>query len=224
MKSFRFDALTIILINAVMPIMCAVFPSQKMVVLTYFFATFILVVSGNIRRILKVGGFVGVFLAIYILNEYYSFSAMISAWARMLLLFMPCFILAAVLIGSYKSSEVLSALQRLRLPKIFIIGITVTIRYIPTFYREFKIIKKAMNIRGVDFSILHPIRTFEYLMVPQLFRCVALSTELTCAGLTKGISASNKRSSYFSSGFNLIDYAIFLMLILGYILIIGGLV
>ncbi|WP_314049267.1 hypothetical protein [Peptostreptococcus stomatis] len=35
MKSFRFDALTIILINAVMPIMCAVFPSQKMVVLTY---------------------------------------------------------------------------------------------------------------------------------------------------------------------------------------------
>ncbi|WP_455525640.1 energy-coupling factor transporter transmembrane component T [Peptostreptococcus stomatis] len=137
---------------------------------------------------------------------------------------MPCFILAAVLIGSYKSSEVLSALQRLRLPKIFIIGITVTIRYIPTFYREFKIIKKAMNIRGVDFSVLHPIRTFEYLMVPQLFRCVALSTELTCAGLTKGISASNKRSSYFSSGFNLIDYAIFLMLILGYILIIGGLV
>ena len=217
MESFRFDALTIILINAVMPIMCAVFPSQKMVVLTYFFATFILVVSGNIRRILKVGGFVGVFLAIYILNEYYSFSAMISAWARMLLLFMPCFILAAVLIGSYKSSEVLSALQRLRLPKIFIIGITVTIR-------EFKIIKKAMNIRGVDFSVLHPIRTFEYLMVPQLFRCVALSTELTCAGLTKGISASNKRSSYFSSGFNLIDYAIFLMLILGYILIIGGLI
>ena len=224
MKNFRFDALTLILINAIMPVMCAIFPSQKMVALTYIMASLILVVSGNIRRIFKVICVVAVFLAIYLINEYYGFSAILAAWARMMLLFMPCFMIAALLITEYKSSEVLSGLQRLRLPKIFIIGITVTIRYIPTFYREFKIIKKAMKIRGIEFSALHPIRTFEYLMVPQLFRFVALSTELTCAGLTKGISAKNDRTSYYGSGFGPIDYTSFIVLILGYILIIGGIV
>ena len=53
MKNFRFDALTLILINAIMPVMCAIFPSQKMVALTYIMASLILVVSGNIRRIFK---------------------------------------------------------------------------------------------------------------------------------------------------------------------------
>ena len=224
MDKFRLDALTIILINAIIPLMCAIFPSQKMVVFTYILASSILILSGKRGRILKVMGFLGVFLMVYIANEHYAISAFLSAWCRMMLLFMPCLMLAVVLIGGYRSSEILSALQRLKLPKIFVIGITVTIRYIPTFYREFKIIKKAMKIRGLDFSILHPIRTFEYLMVPQLFRCVALSTELTCAGLTKGISAKNKRTSYFKSGFGVVDYVIFCILILGYVLLIGGII
>ena len=70
MKNFRFDALTLILINAIMPVMCAIFPSQKMVALTYIMASLILVVSGNIRRIFKVICVVAVFCPFQALETY----------------------------------------------------------------------------------------------------------------------------------------------------------
>ncbi|MDD7267445.1 MAG: energy-coupling factor transporter transmembrane component T [Lachnospiraceae bacterium] len=224
MNRLRFDALTIIIINAMLPTMCSLFPSDKMVALTFLIAFFVLLVSGNVKRMLKIGITIGIFLAVYILSETYINNRFLSAWFRMMLLFTPSFSLAAVLISEYKSSEVVSALQKLRLPKMFIIGLTVTLRYVPTFYREFKLIKKAMNIRGVKFSVLHPIRTFEYMMVPQLFRCVALSNELTSAGLTKGISAAKRRTSYFNHGFTLIDYLTFSLLAMSYGAIISGLI
>ena len=55
----------------------------------------------------------------------------------------------------------------------------------------------------------HPLRTFEYLLVPQLFRCVSLSAELTAAGLTKGIATKEKRTSYFDNRFHGVDYVMF---------------
>ncbi|MBP1998019.1 energy-coupling factor transporter transmembrane protein EcfT [Peptostreptococcus canis] len=132
--------------------------------------------------------------------------------------------MASLLISEYNSSEMLSALQMVRLPKIFIIGLTVTLRYIPTFKKEFKIIKEAMRIRGVKFSVLHPLRSFEYLLVPQLYRCLTLSSELTSAGLTKGMDAPYKRTSFYKRKFLITDYIAIITLILGYSLIIGGVI
>lgn len=143
---------------------------------------------------------------------------------NMTVYFTPCILIAVLIVTDYNSSEILSALQRLHLPKIFIIGLTITIRYIPTFRREFRIIKQAMHIRGVEFSMKHPLRTFEYLLVPQLFRCVSLSAELTAAGLTKGIATKEKRTSYFDNRFHGVDYVMFAIGGAGMVLIIGGLI
>lgn len=224
MKGCRFDALTIILINAVLPVMCSAFPSDKMVALTYLIAIGILIAAGKYKRILKVGIVIGVFLAVYFLNERYIRHQFFGAWLRIMLLFMPSLSLATILISEYQSSEVLSALQRVRLPRMFVIGLTVTLRYIPTFYREFSIIKKAMRIRGVEFSARHPLRSFEYMLVPQLFRCVSLSNELTAAGLTKGISFTGRRTAFFSQGFTMIDYITVLLLITAYTVVIAGVI
>lgn len=224
MKGCRFDALTIILINAVLPVMCSAFPSDKMVALSYLVAVGILLAAGKLKRILKVGIIIAIFLGVYFLNERYINHQFFGAWLRIMLLFMPSVALATILISEYQSSEVLSALQRARLPRLFVIGLTVTLRYIPTFYREFSIIKKAMRIRGVEFSVCHPLRSFEYMMVPQLFRCVSLSNELTAAGLTKGISFSGRRSAYFNQGFRMIDYVTGLLLIAAYGAVISGVV
>lgn len=218
------DPLTVILINALVPFLNTLFPSGKTVLFTFLFVFFILLLCGRIRRFFMTLLLIAVFFGLYRFGALVLRNTFWISWFRMMLLFLPNFILAHFLITEYHSSEILSALQRLHLPKIFVIGLTVTIRYIPTFRREFSIIRSAMHCRGVSFTVLKPLRTFEYLLVPQLFRCVALSSELTAAALTKGIDAPIMRTGYFTKPFSWKDYGTALVFISGYGLIIGGLV
>ncbi|EFI41942.1 energy-coupling factor transporter transmembrane component T [Peptoniphilus sp. oral taxon 386] len=217
----RLNPLSIILINAFIPVVNTLFPTSKAIFLDLAVALFILFFTGLYSKAIKAILYLTVFFGLYVVSLNYFNSEVIISFFRMTTLFVPCIIFAYLLITQYNSSEILSSLQKLKLPKIFIIGLTVTIRYIPTFRREFKTIKEAMSIRGVDFSIRRPIRTFEYLIVPQLFRCLSLSGELTSAGLTRGISAPNKRTGFFDRRFKFLDFLIFFILIMGYVLIIG---
>nr|WP_207719525.1 energy-coupling factor transporter transmembrane component T [Peptostreptococcus canis] len=216
--------MTIISINILLPFINTIFPSNKAIFFTMFFSLSLLLITGNYKRLIKSLIYLFIFFALYELVLMYSKNAMFLSMFRMMMLFLPCIILASLLISEYNSSEMLSALQMVRLPKIFIIGLTVTLRYIPTFKKEFKIIKEAMRIRGVKFSVLHPLRSFEYLLVPQLYRCLTLSSELTSAGLTKGMDAPYKRTSFYKRKFLITDYIAIITLILGYSLIIGGVI
>ena len=54
-----------------------------------------------------------------------------------------------------------------------------------------------------------------------LFRCAALSEEVTAAGLVKGIDAPIKRTSYFEQKFRFVDGLILALFIAG---LIGGFV
>ena len=218
----KINPLTLILINALIPFINTVFPSNKGILFTLAFGFLIVLVSGCYKKALKISVFLIIFFLLYAVTLLYLENGVLASMFRMSLLFLPCFMLASLLITEYNSSEILSGLEKLRLPKIFAIGLTVTIRYIPTFRNEFRIIKDAMYIRGVKFSIKHPVKTFEYLLVPQLFRCLNLSSELTAAGLTKGISAPHKRTNFFEQKFSAIDYSAFIILIVGHILIIGN--
>lgn len=223
-KSIKFHPLTIISINILLPFINTIFPSNKAIFFTMFFSLSLLLITGKYKRLIKSLIYLFIFFALYELVLMYSKNAMFLSMFRMMMLFLPCIILASLLISEYNSSEMLSALQMVRLPKIFIIGLTVTLRYIPTFKKEFKIIKEAMRIRGVKFSVLHPLRSFEYLLVPQLYRCLTLSSELTSAGLTKGMDAPYKRTSFYKRKFLITDYIAIITLILGYSLIIGGVI
>ncbi|MDO4779235.1 MAG: energy-coupling factor transporter transmembrane component T [Tissierellia bacterium] len=220
----RLNPLTLILINAFIPLISMFFPSDKTIVFTLLFSMVILLVAGTFKSFLKACIFILSFWGAYFITAVYLNIQVLVMMFKMSILFLPCMILAYLLITEYNSSEILSSLEKLKLPKIFVIGITVTLRYIPTFKKEFGIIKEAMHIRGVKFSFKKPIQTFEYLIVPQLFRCLNLSSELTAAGLTKGINSPNKRSSYFVKGFSAFDYSVFIIFILGQILTIGKLI
>lgn len=220
----RINPLTLIIINAVIPIVTMIFPSDKSIILGLCLGYMALFIADKYKTAFKSALWLGVGVLIYMINVLYLHSSVLGAMLKMTMCFLPCILIAILIVTDYNSSEILSALQRLHLPKIFIIGLTVTIRYIPTFRREFLIIKQAMHIRGVRFSVLHPLRTFEYLLVPQLFRCVSLSSELTAAGLTKGIASDQKRTSYFADNFHKVDYILFIFGTIGLIVIVGGFV
>ena len=220
----RINPLTLILINAVLPVVNMIFPSDKTVILSMILSYLIFIIVGRYKTAVKSVFWIAVGLCLYALNNTYLHNGTFEMMVKMSILFIPSILIAILIVTEYNSSEILSALQRLHLPKIFIIGLTITIRYIPTFKWEFSIIKQAMNIRGVKFSIFHPIRTFEYLIVPQLFRCVSLSMELTAAGLTKGIGSADNRTSYFYNKLGITDYFVLAIFLIGTIAIIGGLV
>lgn len=216
--------MTLILLNAFIPLIHTLFPSGKGIFFTLIVVIFIVFMSRNYKKGLRTIVYLAVYFGLYTLTLTYFENGMLASMFRMTTLFVPCLVLASILVSEYSSSEILSGLEKLKLPKMFVIGLTVTLRYIPTFRKEFRIIKEAMYIRGVRFSLRHPLRTFEYLIVPQLFRCLNLSAELTAAGLTKGISAPNPRSVFFEQRFSVLDGMAFLILFVGHGLIIGNVI
>ncbi len=219
----KINPLTLIIINAVLPVVTMFFPTDKSIIVGLCLGYIALFIARRYMAMLKALIWIAAGVMFILLNSFYIKSSVLGMMINMTVYFTPCILIAVLIVTDYNSSEILSALQRLHLPKIFIIGLTITIRYIPTFRREFRIIKQAMHIRGVEFSVKHPLRTFEYLLVPQLFRCVSLSAELTAAGLTKGIATEEKRTSYFDNQFHGVDYVMFAIGVVGLVLIIGGL-
>lgn len=219
----KINPLTLIIINAVLPVVTMFFPTDKSIIVGLCLGYIALFIARRYMAMLKALIWIATGVMFILLNSFYIKSSVLGMMINMTVYFTPCILIAVLIVTDYNSSEILSALQRLHLPKIFIIGLTITIRYIPTFRREFRIIKQAMHIRGVEFSVKHPLRTFEYLLVPQLFRCVSLSAELTAAGLTKGIATEEKRTSYFDNQFHGVDYVMFAIGGVGLVLIIGGL-
>ena len=219
----KINPLTLIIINAVLPVVTMFFPTDKSIIIGLCLGYIALFIARRYMTMFKALIWMAVGIMFILLNSSYIKSSVLGMMINMTVYFTPCILIAVLIVTDYNSSEILSALQRLHLPKIFIIGLTITIRYLPTFRREFRIIKQAMHIRGVEFSVKHPLRTFEYLLVPQLFRCVSLSAELTAAGLTKGIATEEKRTSYFNNQFHGVDYVMFAIGGVGLVLIIGGL-
>lgn len=220
----KLDPLSIIILNALMPLIGSIFPSAKAAYFSIGFLTVILLLAGLYKKLAIVSVIITGFMGIYIWITYYTQLPILASMLRMLLLFFPCFILAWILIKEYRSSEIMAALEKLRLPKIISVALLVTIRYISTFSKEFRIIKSSMQIRGVNFSLLHPLRTFEYLLVPQLFRCETLSSELTIASLTKGLTSPGRKTSFYERKLGWRDICVFAGFAAGEILIKGGII
>ena len=123
--------------------------------------------------------------------------------------------MATILFKDYTTAELLSALELLPLPRSLVVAVIITLRYVPTFKREFGYIKESMRLRGIAFSWKRPVESFRYFMVPQLFRCAALAEEVTSAGLVKGIDANIKRTSYYEQQFRKSDGVLMILLISG---------
>ena len=164
----KINPLTLIIINAVLPVVTMFFPTDKSIIVGLCLGYIALFIARRYMAMLKTFIWIAAGVMFILLNSFYIKSSVLGMMINMTVYFTPCILIAVLIVTDYNSSEILSALQRLHLPKIFIIGLTITIRYIPTFRREFRIIKQAMHIRGVEFSVKHPLRTFEYLLVPQL--------------------------------------------------------
>ncbi|WP_130837123.1 energy-coupling factor transporter transmembrane component T [Lachnoclostridium sp. Marseille-P6806] len=213
----RVNPLVVLLFNLLLPV-AVMFPGNRFQHLFFLsFASFILLLLRRGRRLALFLCVYAVFLAASRVSLWHPGFAggFFSVFFYISMQFIPCLMMASVLIGDYSPGELISALQPLHLPRSFVVSLVIVLRYIPTFRREFGYIRESMRLRGVPYSVRRPVQSFEFFLVPQLFRCALLADEITAAGLTKGITHPGRRSSYYDVRMQWSDYALCAALFLG---------
>lgn len=129
--------------------------------------------------------------------------ALVGGLGTLVVMFMPIVAMATYAVRTTQVSELVSALERLRLPAALVIPLSVVLRFLPTIGEEYASIADAMRMRGISFRgrIRNPIALLEYRMVPLLISLVRIGDELTAAALTRGLGGSRPRTHVCRSGF-----------------------
>ncbi len=219
MKALKINPIVIILINIIAPTMYIFISGRYLQIYLVSFATCLLVLMGRFKRILALW----IVYALMFFGYYFSINVeglkFVGLFLIVLVQAVPCLALASILITKYNSAQLLSSLETLHVPRILVVAVTITLKYIPTFKREFSYILESMRLRGIKFTWKRPIKSFQYFIVPQLFRCAALAEEVTAAGLVKGIDAPVKRTSFYEEKVTALDISILTVFAVG---LIGG--
>lgn len=215
MKSLRLNPIVLILINIIAPSMYIFISGKYLQAFLFVFASMLLILMGRFKSLavlfIVYFGMMGIYY-MTVNNEKLQF---IGLFLIVLVQSVPCLALASILVRKYNSAQLLSALETIHIPRVLVIAVTITLKYIPTFKREFSYILESMRLRGISFTWKHPIKSFQYFIVPQLFRCAALAEEVTAAGFVKGIDVPVKRTSYYEERIRVSDAAVLLVFVTG---------
>ena len=128
-------------------------------------------------------------------------------------IFIPIFMATFLLINTTEVTELIVAMENMKMPREVTIPLAVMLRFIPSLLKEINYIRDAMKIRGIRLGIGHPIRSMEYLLVPLLMRTLKISDELSASAMTRGIDYPGKKTHYKEIRFGFKD-AIFLLAII----------
>ncbi len=221
MKWLKINPLVLIIINLMAPTLYIFVKASYLQVFLVVFCASVMAAMGCFKRLFICSGIYAAMFGIYYLGINYNIVPVLAGFMAIMLQFVPCLMLASVIISKYNSAQLLSALESAHIPRVLVVATTITIKYIPTFRREFRYIMESMRLRGIAVSWKRPLSSFRYIIAPQLFRCAAIAEEVTAAGLVKGIDAPMRRSSYYEQKIRLSDILIFFIFVFG---IVGGLV
>ena len=121
-------------------------------------------------------------------------------------------------------SEIVSSLKKLHMPDQMIIPVTVMARFFYTTALDYNQIKDAMYLDGLTTRrlIFHPIKFFEYRIVPLLMVLTRTADEVSISALTRGLEVGKERTYIFTNNLKLIDYVGFVVMILLIFVTWGG--
>ena len=137
--------------------------------------------------------------------------------------------LPGLLMGKYTflttdMSEIVYSLKCLHLPDQIIIPVTVMARFFYTTTIDYQQIKDSMYLDGLTTSrlIMHPIKFFEYRIVPLLMVLTRTADDVSVSALTRGLEVGKERTYIFTNNLKLIDYICFAAMILLIFITWGG--
>lgn len=112
----------------------------------------------------------------------------------------PCGLLAAVIVSTTHVNEFMSAFARMHVPRQVTIPLAVMLRYVPAIREDWRFIKDAMRMRGVNPSLAgflrRPGMTVECLYVPLMMGASNVADELSMASVARGIENPTPRTCY----------------------------
>lgn len=124
--------------------------------------------------------------------------------------FVPPFIMLMYLVLSTRTAHLIAALLNMHVPQGPTTALAVLFRFFPTVFEQFQAIRGAMKIKGIPLTLrgffAHPLRTFEYCIVPLMSSSLKIGTELSCAALCRGLGYSDKRTSIVETRLRVRDY------------------
>lgn len=215
MKSIKINPIVIILINVIAPTMYIFMSGKYLQIYLFTFAAVLFALMGRFKRLAGYLIVYGAMLGIYYITLNIKGIEFIGLFTIVIIQSVPCIALASILVSKYNSAQLLSALETMHVPRVLVVAVTITLKYIPTFRREFSYITESMRLRGIGFTWKKPVKSFQYFIIPQLFRCAALAEEVTAAGLVKGIDAPMRRTSYYEEKVTVTDMAVLALFLTG---------
>ena len=182
------------------------------------FAFFLYLYSGMWKRALR---FILFFVLLYCIELGISkFSEASIVFAIYMFIYFASRMTLVAMFGGYITkttsvSEMLEALNRMKVPRSIGIPFSVLLRFVPTIKTELKALKENMKIRGIVtsrfFPLLHPIKYIEYTLVPLLMRMIKISDELSASALIRGLDSDENRVTLTELHFKCADLTIGLL-------------
>lgn len=182
------------------------------------YCSIILLFTGNVKTVVHTDI---VFIIMYCIEMLVSFININSFLVSLILFivvilrrFIPIFMIGRLIFDT-KISEFVACMWKMKLPKNFIISVSVVFRFFPTVKEEWQAILSSMRMRGIGFNfwnfITHPLLTLEYLIVPLLLNAVKISEELSEAALCRGLDCENEHTCLTEVRLRALDYLICLL-------------
>ena len=122
--------------------------------------------------------------------------------------------IASFIVLDIRTSELIYVLGKLGFGKKIRFACTITLKFIPIYFAEKRIIKNASKLRGIDVSFTKPIKRFEYYIVPTLFRASNIANEMTESAYTRCAMCTDNMNSIYYKKFDIVDFILIVMLIL----------
>jgi energy-coupling factor transport system permease protein len=112
----------------------------------------------------------------------------------------PAFTTGDYIIESTNVSEVIAALNKMKVSRKIIIPMSVLFRFLPTIKQENRAIHDAAAMRGIIITRKrfweNPLRAFEYRIIPLMISIANTGEDLSAAALSKGLDNPNKHTNY----------------------------
>ena len=213
----RSKLLILVLFSVVVMIDIVDGPAYIVRIIMTFIPVFLVCLEGEIR----IGArFTVLFIAASLLQNYTQQN--IGGIARMLVLFLcymitqfaPVMITVWYFISTTRISEFMAAMNRMHAPQGLSISIAVMMRFFPTLAEEYRSIRDAMKMRGVQFGGGKATKMVTYRLIPLLFSSISIGDELSAAAITRGLGAPVKRTNVCEIGFHMHDFLITMVMIM----------
>ena len=109
-------------------------------------------------------------------------------------------------------SEFVTAMERMHVPQIITIPLSVMFRFFPTISEENSAISEAMRMRQVAGKKRSLFKKLEYELVPVMMSTIRIADELSQASMTKGLGGDIKRTHICEVGLRFRDYLLLILL------------